>query len=297
MSLAVSGSDEYFQLGIEPTTKNRDNIDCVDSLTSIPIDLEDIMCISSGLSHSVILKGADVFAAGDNTDFSIGSESSQIYKRFTKINISEEPIIWAACGKYFTLYLTFSGKVIYCTYESEKKQINVNLTKRAVSVFGGFYGGIIDEEGSIYILDKVNPEIAPTKFSFSSPIVDLVCCASFTCALTNDGRVFANGKVNNDYEDFIEVPSLKGKNIEKISGWLDTCVALASDGNAFICGLNTNGEFGDLTRISNYPTFTRIGLSANIVDVSCSTHTLLLTDEGEIYGCGGNDFYQMFFTY
>lgn len=48
---------------------------CVDAITHVPIDINGIQCISGGYSHSVMIIEGKIFAAGDDSDFRIGSNS------------------------------------------------------------------------------------------------------------------------------------------------------------------------------------------------------------------------------
>lgn len=163
------------------------------------------------------------------------------------------------------------------------------LGKKAVSVFSG---GIIDEDGSIHILD-MNPRNQPQKFTFSTPAVDLVSCKSFSCILTSDGQVLMDMKYNNDSQGFVEVQSLKSKEIIKLSGSFDTCAALSSDGRVFVFGNNISGQLGDGTTADNYESFTEIHSNEEIIDVSCPLHTLYLTKSNKIFGIGCNEHSQL----
>lgn len=293
MSLLAAGCDDCFQLGIDPTTKNKCNNVCVGELTQVPFDIYGIQCISTYCSHSVIIKLGKVYAAGDDQDFIIGSDSRQVYEKFTEIKISDEHIIWAACGICYTLYLTLSGKVILCHKNDKGNRIIIPLKKKAVSVFSGYYGGIIDEEGAIHVLDKNDNHRAPTKYIIGTPAIDLVCCKNFICVLTSDYRVFGNGRLNNNLQEFAEVYSLKNQRITKLSGNWGTCAALTSDGRVYMYGENGKGQLGNGSSEDNYLSFTEVEINEKIKDVSCSLHTLLLTKSNKIFGCGWNFYCQL----
>lgn len=295
MKLYAGGVDNYFQLGFEPTTKNKKGHGCVDSLTQVPFDIENIQCVAGGWSHSIIVKDYRVFGAGVDVDFRIGSGVNQVFKTFTEVKISDEPISWAACGWKFTLYLTVNGKAILCHFKAIGERIMIPLDKKAVSVFASYeYGGIIDEDGQIHILDKENPHKPPKMFSLDTKATDLVLCEHFICALASDGRLFGNGKLNKGSQNFVEVSSLKGVKITKISGWYDTCAALSSDGRVYIYGKNDCGQFGNGKTKDNYSSFIAVQFDEIVKDISCSQHILLLTESNKIYGCGFNECYQLF---
>lgn len=289
MYLYTGGCDVNNRLGIAPTTKNNGGGYCVDSATRVPFDLESVQCVSGGSEHSVIIKLGSVYAVGDSDCFGVYNKHIKNYKEFSKFKIINEQISWAACGSSFTLYLTESGNVILCHISLRGSQIHVNLAKKAVSVFAGcFYGGIIDEEGAIHILDKKDPSKLPQRFYLGMPAIDLVCCFSFTCALALDGRVFLK-----DTTEFAEVQELKGIKIEKLSGFNDTCAALTSDGRVFIYGDNYSGQCGDGKSSNCFQPFAQVILNEEIKDVACSRHTIFLTKSNKIFGCGSNDSYQL----
>lgn len=74
----AGGFNRSYQLGIESTTVNKGGLGCVDAVTPVPFDHAGIQYISGGYDHSVIIKDFSVFAAGDNIDFKIGSDSRQV---------------------------------------------------------------------------------------------------------------------------------------------------------------------------------------------------------------------------
>lgn len=305
MFLSASGLDDSNQLGIDPSsvrnpyesmnTRSCSISDvikvCVNTLTRIPFNINGIQCISGGSHHSVIIKDNRVFAAGNDQNFSIGSDFVQKYEYFTEIEIIDEPISWAACGNNFTLYLTVSGKAILCHAKAQEKRIIVKHDKKAVSVFAGSsYGGIIDEEGAILILDKENPHILAQICFLGVPAIDLVCCENFICALTVDGRFYAKNYSSNE---FVEVLSLSDMKLKKLSGYNDTAAALTSDGLVYMYGKNDRGQLGDGTTKDNYSDFTMLQVSEPIKDISCSDHTILITESNKVLGFGNNEFYQL----
>lgn len=201
MSLSAIGRDDYHQLGVSPNATNKRNTEYVDTLTQVPFDLKGVQCISTGHLHTIIIRAGKVFAAGCG---GFGSDSRITYEKFTEINISEEPISWAACGLSFTIYLTGNGKVILCSEKVIGERISINLAKKAVSVFAGQWkGGAIDEEGAVHIFDR-ELQKSPKKYSFEAPAIDLVICNDFMCVLTLDDRVFINGSVFLESDDFLK---------------------------------------------------------------------------------------------
>lgn len=296
MSIHASGLDNLFQLGIKSTIK-KSSYECVDTFSLVPFDVCDIDCISSGAYQTVIIKRKKVYATGDDKNFIIGSDNRKIYEDFTEINICNEDITWAACGLEFTLYLTVCGSVILCHSRARCERIRVPLSRKAVSVFAGQkYGAIVDEDGFFYILDEYNPHKEPIKYSLGLPVVDIACCFGFIAVLLSNGRVFGNGKLNNNSNEFAVVPSLEGVNIMKISGYAESCAVLSSDGRVYVYGKNDHGQLCDGTVNNDYSGFKEVSLLGRkeIKDVSISHHILFLTQENEVYGCGYNYYSQLF---
>lgn len=82
MSIHARGFDRFYNLGINPIT-SKTRCDCTDDFTPIPIDLAGIQCLSGGLYHTVIIKDRNVFTAGYNEYYVMGSDYRRIYEKFT----------------------------------------------------------------------------------------------------------------------------------------------------------------------------------------------------------------------
>lgn len=294
MSIFAAGKASDFQLGIEATTKRGLYKECVCQLTEVNINsmnMDKIQCIASGAYHTIIISDNKVYATGYDTYYTacIGSTNHQIYKYFQRINIKDESIAWAACGYDYTLYLTTDYRVI-CAHEKFNGELfYFDIPKKAISVFGGMrYGAIVDEKGSFYIINKGNPKKNLMRYSLGVPVVEVVCCNSFICVLTSDGRVFGNGSLNGNSQGFSDISSLENHTITKITGYSDSCAALTNDGHVYIYGKNDHGQFGNKTTIDDYSGFKNTGLGQAAKDISLSDHLLILTRGNEIHGCGDN---------
>lgn len=132
MILFAGGRDRYYQLGMGPTILDDKGFGIVETATRVPFDLDDVCCISGGLVQAVIIKGGDTFVAGSDNEFRIGGDERRTYERFTHIKIYKEPISWAACGCWFTICLTITGKVILCHTNKKPERILISIAKNAI---------------------------------------------------------------------------------------------------------------------------------------------------------------------
>lgn len=96
--------------------------------------------------------------------------------------------------------------------------------------------------------------------------------------------------------DFTPVQALRGQKIQKISGYGSSCLALSEDGAVLSYGWNCFGQLGDGTTKDSYYDFQIISTlkMIRVRDVECLAHSLFLTVDGELYGCGSNDSSQLF---
>lgn len=284
------GKNGSCQLGIK--LEDSDN-NILPNLTEITgINVNDIQCISLGWTHTVIImRNGDAYGTGSISILE-GKEEDKVYIRFVKISIDDEGIFWAAAGSEYTLYLTKDKRVILCHKKAVGKKIEVQLPKQALSVFGGrYYGGIIDEDGCAYFLDKEDPYKAPERFEFPFPAVELVCCTDFKIVLLSNFQLYMKKDYNTDFS----LVNLPGHSIRKISGYGDSCIAISNNGSLFAYGYNGYGGLGNGT--TNYvDTFEEMKIPGDpiIRDVACSFHSLFLTSDGKLLGCGANDYNQLF---
>lgn len=141
-----------------------------------------------------------------------------------------------SCWDEYTLYLTKDKRVILRHKKAIGKKIEVRLPKQALSVFGGRnYGGIIDEDGCAYFLDKEDPHKAPVRFEFPFPAVELVCCYDFKIVLLSNYQLY----LKKDTDPIFSLINIPGHNIRKISGYGYSCIAPSNDGSLFAYGNNS----------------------------------------------------------
>ena len=118
--------------------------------------------------------------------------------------------------------------------------------------------------------------------------------------VTNDDKVFgfgdnSNGVCGQGYERRIREPliitELSDKKVKEFFNGYDFVLCLTSDNKLFSWGINDHGQLGiggvDMNR--NYSPHLINELNDNIIQVCCGgRHSLVLTEEGVVYGWGDN---------
>lgn len=287
MSLVGAGIHNNFAFGVPHDSKAPDGINYVSQMTKIPVNTKNIACVATGSNHTVLVgKDGRVYAAGSDINFEIGGQTRKIYECFTEVRIITEKIVWAAAGNRFTLYLSEKGDVFI---SNAKTNGLLFILTNVVSVFAGkAFGAAITDEGVINVINL--EDIRKLKgFSFPAPAIEIACFGSLCAVLLSNNDMF----VSEDYKkaDFICV----GKRIKKITGYHWTCLALSYAGTVFSLGSNQFGQLGNGTN-NNFDSFKVISSLANkcVKDIACSVHSLFLTDDGKLYGCGQNRYSQLF---
>ncbi|KAF7401230.1 hypothetical protein HZH68_007050 [Vespula germanica] len=143
-------------------------------------------------------------------------------------------------------------------------------------------------------------------------IVDIACGWDSSAALTNEGKLYMWGSNNfgqlgidpftlrHSYEPIETVPYEK---IEQIAMGLRHTAVITQDHRILMCGAASKGQLGlkndfndDIEKKSklNYCPFTFVSELKNSVDVSCGQHhTVVATDEAEVYVFGANNYGQL----
>ena len=117
--------------------------------------------------------------------------------------------------------------------------------------------------------------------------------------LTDDKKIYGLG--NNKYGqlglktsivvyDFHELM----QNVRIVSCGLYHTIISTNNG-LYACGSNIYGQIGIKNKyLTNVKSFERIDTDKEIIRIACGDyHTLFLTDENELYGCGSNKYYQL----
>ncbi|KAK8891642.1 hypothetical protein M9Y10_028862 [Tritrichomonas musculus] len=227
---------------------------------------------------------------------------------------------------------------------SIKLEVNGKPTTPAAIFGGSEKAAIIDVDGNVFVItkepvrkrilpivDPLHPEknaitipdttikvtrlkFANTSSFFSEKAVCVACCNNFTIVLTKSGKLYGNGKINQennrhvtesdkakgitDRNCLLEIEEMRGQNVVQISGTFQHSLAVTLDGRVFCVGSNFNGQLGVGPEIKNTWEFieiTEISGKYRIINASSgSGHSIMISDKGEVLTCGNNGYGQLF---
>ncbi|HCU2641755.1 TPA: hypothetical protein OUL00_001688, partial [Clostridioides difficile] len=218
-----------------------------------------------GLKNNNILYGC-----GDNSNFQLGlGEDNTTRKLFTKIPNISTNIKKVACGESHAVILTSDGELLVAGINTDG-QMGLGLEKvgKTVSTF-----------------EKV-PEIKGVK--------DIACGLQSTYLLYNDGTLYVAG--NNLYgqlglgtngasanvNTFIKVDV---DNVKAVFSYNKSAFIIKNDNKCYSTGFNNQGQLG-LGDKNNRDLFSLVSIN-DVKTIACgSEHTVLMTYNNDIYGCG-----------
>uniref|UniRef100_A0A2I3G8M1 RCC1 and BTB domain-containing protein 2 n=1 Tax=Nomascus leucogenys TaxID=61853 RepID=A0A2I3G8M1_NOMLE len=136
-------------------------------------------------------------------------------------------------------------------------------------------------------------------------VIEVACGSYHSLVLTSDGEVFAwgynnSGQVGSGSTVNQPIPRrvtgcLQNKVVVTIACGQMCCMAVVDTGEVYVWGYNGNGQLG-LGNSGNQPTPCRVAAlqGIRVQRVACGyAHTLVLTDEGQVYAWGANSYGQL----
>ena len=245
-----------------------------------------ITAIACGSDHTVFLRSNGlVYACGLNTNGQLGrgdTTASALVAQVTSV-ISAILIKAIACGQNHTIFLSTTNTVFACGLNDNGQLGRGNTTASAL--------------------------VAQITTGIGSLIISKIAAGTLhSVFLTSDGKVYvcgdnAYGQLGNgntlgtDSSTAIQVSSLNSQIIRDITcGWYCSIFITNSRQDAYFCGDNSGGQYGQGNTISSLsPTSTlSIGGPLTISAISGGGYSLLfLTNDGKVYSCGRNSFGQL----
>jgi alpha-tubulin suppressor-like RCC1 family protein len=271
----ATGWNERGQLGLGNNV-SRNTFTEVDSLRD-----KDIISIRPGRYHSFVFgKDGRVYATGWNERGQLGLGNNVNRNTFTEVTyLSNKNITSIFTGEAFALALSDNGRV-YVTGRNIDGQLGLgdnndrnafmevnslsdkNITQIATGRWHSFiwgkdgrvYAAGWNERGQLGLSDNVSRNTFTEVDSLRDKnIISIVGGGQHSLALGKDGRVYAaglnnNGQLglgnNNDSNTFMEVNSLRDKNITSIVAGDIHSLAFSNDGKVYATGRNIEGQLG-----------------------------------------------------
>jgi alpha-tubulin suppressor-like RCC1 family protein len=140
----------------------------------------------------------------------------------------------AACGQYYTAYLTEPGSLIICGWRSPGAPHQLTLDPPILYLFAGFdVPAAIAKDGSFYLFQS-DYRLPPRQFRLTSPVFDIAKGHEFVIVLTVDGIVHGNGVFNGGAPDFCELDELRSVKVRRIFANYSIAAVLTVDGLVFL---------------------------------------------------------------
>lgn len=310
MEVKISGNDISNTLTISPNCTSSDGIPCINPPLPLNLDFNSITSISFGTEHSIWITNDGVAHALGKNEYGriLPNFQNQIFQKPHDFELIDQNNIHyfiqsAVCGDSYTLYL--------CNFEQENSNLQLALSSNVngsflflnnfnpICLYGGYFiASAIDSNGSVIIIDP--SRIKPTNTSpqiVSLPnnkkAVFVVCLDYSLFALSNDGEVYQSDQSGGTFQPFQVVSELQGMKIKQISGYYQHCFAVTDDGHVYVRGSNEFGQLGLGEYSDDCYSFELVETmnGKDIVEAYAGfKHSLFLTKEGTISGCGSNKY-------
>ena len=227
-------------------------------------------------NHTLILKNdGTLWGCGRNDYGQLGLNDTKGRTTFTIIGINTNDIKSVYCGYTHTLILKNNGTLWGCGR---------------------------NDYGQLGLGDTSNRNTFTQITNNANDIKSVYCGHDYTIILKNDGTLWGCGY--NGYSQlglgdttdrtiFTQI-TINVDNIKSVYCGGNHTIVLKNDDTLWGCGLNDEGQLG-LGDKNRRTTFTKIGTNtSNIKSIYCGyEHTLILKNDGTLWGCGANDYGQL----
>lgn len=301
---------------------SKDMLNTVSAQYNKQLGNTKVIAVAAGGTHSLLLTdNGQVFSFGDGNNGKLGHGNEKSYFTPTEIP-SLTNIVQIAAGSHHSLFLTEDGTALSCGAgcngelgHGNKNRYNTpteipNLNNIAQIAMGRFSSLFLTQDGRVlscgsawgskYGYDNhgnygANRNLTPTEIPNLDKIVQIAAGENHILLLTQDGKVLSCGGGlewqlghgnQSEYDIPTEIQNLD--NIVQIAAGLYSSFFLTSDGRVFSCGTGYVGQLGHGNRDKIHtPTEVKIPGQPKIVEIAAGDHhTLLLTEDGMVLGCG-----------
>ncbi|MGD9751631.1 MAG: RCC1 domain-containing protein [Acidimicrobiia bacterium] len=282
-TVLTMGSNEFGALGVATNSGTT-------TATPTPQDttITGAVDVAAGLDHTVVVKDdGTVLAFGINEFGQLGSATNNGTGTPNPTPTAVAGItdaVAAAGGEEFTLVLKEDGTLV------------------------GFGDNFFGQLGNATNNGNATANPTPAAATVLTDVVDIAAGSHHSLALKADGTVWSFGRNtsgqlglatnagnNNANPTPTQVPGLSG--IVDVEAGASHSVVLRSDGTVWTFGENERGQLGNATNNGNTNenhTPTQVSGLSGIVDIAAAaTHTVVLRNDGTVWGFGLNTFGQL----
>jgi len=274
------GSNSYGQLSINSNTNTT-----ILTKINLPVDNNGNskvpQKIACGTAHTMVLFNDNtIYGCGYNNTGQLGIDTQDFSKNIlTQMILPSGKIPTSiACGDKYTIVLFTDGTI---------------------------YGCGDNTDGQLGIFN--NYVLTPTTLPSNKTPIKLLLGYSFTVILFDDGTIYgcgynSNGQLGNGNTISpqttlgpMTLTNISAKPVNIACGGLHTIV-LFSDGTIYGCGNNLFGQLGNgnATTQTTLGSMTLTDISAKPINITCGWYyTIILFNDGTIYGCGTNNYGQL----
>ena len=314
------GANDYGVLGVGDTYRRT-------TFTQITTNTDNIKSVYHGFNHTFILKNdGTLWGCGLNDEGQLGLGDTSYRTTFTKITTNVNDIKLVCCGRNHTFILKNDGTLWACGQNNYGQlglgdtdnrttfiQVTTN-TNNIKSVNCGYEHTIIlKNDGTLWGcgyngygqlgLEDVNNRNTFTQITTNTGNIKSIYCGLYnTYILKNDGTLWGCGR--NYYGQLglgdttdrlaFTIIGINTNDIKSVYCGDSYTMILKNDGTLWGCGQNNFYELG-LGDAVDRNIFTQIITNTdNIKSVYCGyTHTLILKNDGTLWGCGQSDYGQL----
>jgi alpha-tubulin suppressor-like RCC1 family protein len=270
------GQNNLGQLGITGNTVNQSSLTLMSNLPTNKIP----QYISCGANHTtVLMTDGTVYGCGSNNNGQLTIEVSTLYLRLNPSIPADKTVKSVSGGENHTIVVMTDGTVYGCGYNfygqlgignttdqySLTPMTSIPAGKKAQSVSCGYNHTIVlMEDGTVY-----------------------------GCGYNFNGQLGIGGNTSNQLSliQMTNMPTGIGKTPKSVSCGPDFTIVVMNDGTVYGCGYNFYGNLGNnsTTNTTTLTPMTSMPAGKKAQYVSCgSIHTIVLMEDGTVYGCGYN---------